>query len=132
MNHRRWWALLLLVGAIAVLFGLRAVTGGRLYAGGIAPARVTAALSAYHRPLQTAVEDQEPGQVQLDSVDPADRQGRKRIQRWREPAPIHVAAAPAVVWVAIHPAAALWRPADEPDPAPPSTARRQPRHPRGP
>ena len=124
MRYRQWWALLLVLGAAAALFGLRAFTGGNLYAAGITPTSVVAA-------LLDDQEDELAGQDQADGIGQVDRHGPARLQRWRKASPLLVAAGPAGTVIAVHLDSPAW-PAATPELQPPAPPDREPRRPRGP
>ena len=124
VSGRRWQATLLLISFVVVLFGLRAVAGGRTYAAGIAPHSFTAALRVEPRPFQ----DTTGHQLRADCVTTPDGPGR--LQRWRETPQVQPVVVPTVTMAPRQVAVVRWRPADDPKPVMP--ARAQPHHPRGP
>lgn len=120
----------LLLAAAVVLVVLGVYTGGRVYAAGVPTTRVAEALSHGPQPFETV--DEQASGPQLDSLADADHDRQGRRQRFRETPPIQVVVALPVVVEAVHLAPPLWRPVDEPGPAPTETPARQPLQPRGP
>jgi hypothetical protein len=129
MPARRWQATLLLISLVAVLFGVRAMTGGRTYAAGIVPHSLVVALQTEPQPNQA-----ETGhQVLVAAVDTAEE--LSQVQRWHQRA-LLLLPPPVAVFLTV---LVLTRPALPVIPRPtgsltprPAPARRRPLRPRAP